>query len=103
MSTQDTATVEQTAEKLEEKQTSEEIEASPVETVEPVSSAETSEDTPTENGEVDTSTFSIHTLRSGQHFTGAVKNVTDFGAFVDIGLPQDGLVHISELAKQKVA
>ena len=44
----------------------------------------------------------IHTLQPRQHFAGKVKNITGFGAFVDIGLPQDGLVHISELARQKV-
>lgn len=46
--------------------------------------------------------LSIHTLQVGQRLTGKVKNIADFGAFVDIGLPQDGLIHISELAKQKV-
>ena len=30
--------------------------------------------------------------------TGTVRNVVDFGAFVDIGVKQDGLVHISEMA-----
>jgi len=54
----------------------------------------------TENGEPEPP--SILTLKRGQHLTGTVKNITGFGAFVDIGLPQDGLVHISELAKQKV-
>ncbi len=46
--------------------------------------------------------LSIHTLQIGQRLTGKVKNIADFGAFVDIGLPQDGLIHISELSKQKV-
>jgi ribosomal protein S1 len=34
--------------------------------------------------------------------TGKVKTITDFGAFIDIDLPQDGLVHISELARHRV-
>ena len=34
--------------------------------------------------------------------TGTVRNVIDFGAFVDIGVHQDGLVHISELADRYV-
>ncbi len=33
---------------------------------------------------------------------GTVRNVVDFGAFVDIGVKQDGLVHISELADRFV-
>ena len=33
---------------------------------------------------------------------GTVRNVVDFGAFVDIGVKQDGLVHISKLAKKFV-
>ena len=33
---------------------------------------------------------------------GTVRNVVDFGAFVDIGVKQDGLVHISELADRYV-
>ena len=34
--------------------------------------------------------------------TGTVRNVIDFGAFVDIGVHQDGLVHISEIANRFV-
>jgi uncharacterized protein len=37
-------------------------------------------------------------LKDGMELTGTIRNVTDFGAFVDIGVHQDGLVHISELA-----
>ena len=33
---------------------------------------------------------------------GTIRNVVDFGAFVDIGVKQDGLVHISKLSKQFV-
>jgi transcriptional accessory protein Tex/SPT6 len=45
---------------------------------------------------------SILNLRAGRKFDGVVKNITAFGAFVNIGLAQDGLVHISELARHKV-
>ena len=68
-------------------------------TEEPVVEASTPVDTV--NG-VDSSPNSILELTKGQQFSGTVKNIAGFGAFVDIGLPQDGLVHISELAKQKV-
>lgn len=40
----------------------------------------------------------IKDLREGMILPGIITNVTDFGAFVDIGVHQDGLVHISELA-----
>ena len=36
-------------------------------------------------------------LRPGMVLHGTVRNVVDFGAFVDIGVKQDGLVHISEI------
>jgi len=36
-------------------------------------------------------------LQPGMELTGTVRNVIDFGAFVDIGVHQDGLVHISRL------
>ncbi|MBN1994271.1 MAG: S1 RNA-binding domain-containing protein [Anaerolineae bacterium] len=49
-----------------------------------------------------TELLTIDTLRIGQRLVGTVKNITDFGAFVDVGIPQDGLVHISKLAKWKV-
>lgn len=39
----------------------------------------------------------IKNLKPGMEITGTVRNVTDFGAFVDIGVHRDGLVHISEL------
>jgi uncharacterized protein len=44
----------------------------------------------------------ISDLRPGMELEGAVTNVTRFGAFVDIGVHQDGLVHISELSSRYV-
>ncbi len=41
-------------------------------------------------------------LREGQILTGTVRNVIDFGAFVDIGVKHDGLVHISEMSDKFV-
>ena len=40
----------------------------------------------------------IKDLKEGMVFQGTVRNITDFGAFVDIGVHQDGLVHISQLS-----
>ena len=39
----------------------------------------------------------IKDLKEGMSLKGTVRNVIDFGAFVDIGVHQDGLVHISEI------
>ncbi len=44
----------------------------------------------------------IEDLKPGMLLTGTVRNVADFGAFVDIGVHQDGLVHISELCDRYV-
>lgn len=41
-------------------------------------------------------------LAPGMELTGTVRNVVDFGAFVDVGVKQDGLVHISKLADRFV-
>ena len=49
-----------------------------------------------------TDVLSIEDLKPGMILTGTVRNVADFGAFVDIGVHQDGLVHISELSDKYV-
>ena len=41
-------------------------------------------------------------LKPGMVLSGTVRNVIDFGVFVDIGVHQDGLVHISQVANHKV-
>ncbi len=41
-------------------------------------------------------------LREGQILTGTVRNVIDFGAFIDVGVKHDGLVHISEMSEKYV-
>lgn len=48
------------------------------------------------------SALSIDDLEPGMELKGTVRNVVDFGAFVDIGVHQDGLVHISKLANRFV-
>ncbi|MEE1012744.1 MAG: Tex family protein [Clostridia bacterium] len=46
--------------------------------------------------------MSMEDLKPGMELTGTVRNVIDFGAFVDIGVHQDGLVHISQLSDKYV-
>ena len=41
-------------------------------------------------------------LKEGMILNGTVRNITDFGAFVDVGVKHDGLVHISELSDKFV-
>jgi len=49
-----------------------------------------------------TSVLSIGDLIPGMELTGTVRNIIDFGAFVDIGVHQDGLVHISQMSNRFV-
>ena len=49
-----------------------------------------------------TDVLDIKDLKPGMILTGTVRNVIDFGAFVDIGVHQDGLVHVSQLADRFV-
>jgi uncharacterized protein len=52
--------------------------------------------------EFDPSVYSIEDLRPGMELPGIVTNITKFGAFVDVGVKQDGLVHISQMADRYV-
>ena len=47
--------------------------------------------------------FSIDDLKIGMVLPGIITNITNFGAFVDIGIKQDGLIHISQLADKFVS
>ncbi|HZJ74232.1 MAG TPA: helix-hairpin-helix domain-containing protein, partial [Perlabentimonas sp.] len=47
--------------------------------------------------------FSIEQLFSGMVIPGIITNITNFGAFVDIGVKQDGLVHISQMADRFIS
>ncbi|MFX9973393.1 S1 RNA-binding domain-containing protein, partial [Acinetobacter baumannii] len=46
--------------------------------------------------------YSIEDVKTGMIIPGIVTNLTRFGAFVDIGVKQDGLVHVSEIAHQYI-
>ena len=49
-----------------------------------------------------TDVMDINSLKAGMELKGTVRNVIDFGVFVDIGVHQDGLVHISQLSDRYV-
>ena len=53
--------------------------------------------------EFDSSVQTIEDLHEGMELPGIVTNITNFGAFVDIGVHQDGLVHVSQLADKYVS
>ncbi|OEG00253.1 RNA-binding transcriptional accessory protein [Vulcanibacillus modesticaldus] len=44
----------------------------------------------------------IEDLKQGMHLQGTVRNIVDFGAFIDIGVKEDGLVHISEMSEKYI-
>lgn len=46
--------------------------------------------------------LSLEDIKTGMEFEGVVRNVVDFGAFVDIGVKVDGLVHISEMSQRRI-
>ena len=41
-------------------------------------------------------------LKEGSFVSGIVRNITDFGAFVDIGLKNDGMIHISKMSVKRI-
>ena len=47
-------------------------------------------------------TNGIHVDPAGMELQGTVRNVVDFGAFIDIGLKNDGLVHISRITNKYI-
>jgi uncharacterized protein len=49
-----------------------------------------------------TEALKLEDLLPGMELTGTVRNVIDFGAFVDVGVHQDGLVHISRMSKKYI-
>lgn len=49
-----------------------------------------------------TDVLDIKDLKEGMEIMGTVRNVIDFGAFVDIGVHQDGLVHVSEISEKRI-
>ena len=56
-----------------------------------------------EEFEFDSRVNTVDDLIEGMELPGIVTNITNFGAFVDIGIHQDGLVHISQMANRRIA
>ena len=56
-----------------------------------------------EEFEFDSRVQTMDDLEEGMILPGIVTNITNFGAFVDIGVHQDGLVHISQMANKRIA
>jgi len=56
-----------------------------------------------EEFEFDSRVQTMEDLEEGMILPGIVTNITNFGAFVDIGVHQDGLVHISQMANRRIA
>ena len=54
----------------------------------------------TRNATFDDNVNDIKDLREGMELNGIVTNVTQFGAFVDLGIHKDGLVHVSQMPKR---
>ena len=49
-----------------------------------------------------TDVMELSDLKPGMKLSGTVRNVVDFGAFVDIGVHQDGLVHVSQITNRYI-
>ncbi len=47
--------------------------------------------------------LTLEDLKPGMKLEGTVRNITDFGAFIDVGIHESGLVHISKMAKRRIA
>jgi len=67
-----------------------------------VESASMAVETDADDSTTDASKSNVRILSVGQQVTGSVKRIADFGAFVDIGVGRDGLIHISELSVRRV-
>lgn len=91
-----------TPEELIEESSSEEMSATPPSETETISSDTKVSQTKSSKKPVKTRPVIKVSLSRGQELKGVVKTITDFGAFIDINLPQDGLVHISELSRGHV-
>ena len=53
--------------------------------------------------EFDKNVTCIEDLKEGMELPGIVTNITAFGAFVDVGVHQDGLVHISQMSSRRIS
>ncbi len=90
------------AESVETAEATEVVEAAPVAEVTEVAEAAPAAEAGDGQGD-DVDGPVVRLLSIGQPIQGTVKRITEFGAFVDIGVGRDGLVHISELSTTRIA
>ena len=57
---------------------------------------------PPERASQDTRPHSLHDLREGMELEGTVRGIADFGAFVDVGVGRDGLIHVSRMGGRRL-
>ena len=89
-------------EELAGQSSTKDVSATSASEAETTSSEATEAQSQSPTGQVKTRPKVTIALSRGQELQGKVKTITDFGAFIDINLPQDGLVHISELSRNRV-
>ncbi|MGM9806092.1 MAG: S1 RNA-binding domain-containing protein, partial [Candidatus Aphodosoma sp.] len=58
---------------------------------------------PAEEWDFDPTIRTIDDLRPGMRLDGQVTNITNFGAFVNIGIKENGLLHVSQIAERRIA
>jgi small subunit ribosomal protein S1 len=92
---------ETTAEETAAEETTEKVVAEAVEEAVETKAAKPTSEADTKS--TDSSDRVVRVLSVGMEVPGVVKRTTDFGAFVDIGVGRDGLIHISELSARRVA
>jgi small subunit ribosomal protein S1 len=104
--TDDVVSAQVAAAELAVENRAEEAEEAPAEAGD-AASTETRAEEPASDGDADSESDdgkpTVRMLSVGQEVTGTVRRISEFGAFVDIGVGRDGLVHISELSPRRIA
>jgi predicted RNA-binding protein with RPS1 domain len=101
--TDDVVAAQVAAAELAAENRAEEAETVAEETVDSGSRTKGAEGTTSQGDEAGDGKPMVRMLSVGQEVTGTVRRISEFGAFVDIGVGRDGLVHISELSPRRIA